>query len=120
MSSSSQNEDLRPNPEELLDLYHLRSSPAPSGGESCDISLFAPKRGRLRIYLGMAPGVGKTYAMLNEGHRRKSRGADVVIGYVETHHRPITEEQIRDLEIIPRKSVPYRGILLQELDLMQL
>ncbi len=64
----------------------------------------------------MAAGVGKTYAMLNEGRRRKGRGADVVIGYVETHGRPLTEQQIGDLEIVPRKQMTYRGILLEEMD----
>jgi len=75
-----------------------------------------PGRGRLRVYLGMAAGVGKTYAMLNEGRRRKGRGADVVIGYVETHGRPLTEQQIGDLEIVPRKQMTYRGITLEEMD----
>jgi two-component system sensor histidine kinase KdpD len=75
-----------------------------------------PGRGRLRIYLGMAAGVGKTYTMLNEGRRRKGRGTDVVIGYVETHGRPLTEQQLGDLEIVPRKRVTYRGITLEEMD----
>jgi len=75
-----------------------------------------PQRGRLRIYLGMAAGVGKTYAMLNEGQRRKGRGTDVVIGYVETHGRPLTEQQIGDLERVPRKREEYRGITLEEMD----
>jgi two-component system sensor histidine kinase KdpD len=64
----------------------------------------------------MAAGVGKTYAMLNEGQRRKGRGTDVVVGYVETHGRPTTEQQIGDLEIVPRKRVEYRGITLEEMD----
>jgi two-component system sensor histidine kinase KdpD len=76
----------------------------------------APKRGRLRIYLGMAPGVGKTYAMLNEGRRRKSRGTDVVVGYVETYNRPNTVAQLGDLEIVPRKPIEYRGVTLEEMD----
>ncbi|MBO0728476.1 MAG: DUF4118 domain-containing protein, partial [Acidimicrobiaceae bacterium] len=58
-------------------------------------------RGALRIYLGAAPGVGKTYAMLNEGRRRQARGTDVVVGYVETHGRSGTAEQVGDLEIVP-------------------
>ena len=74
-------------------------------------------RGTLRIYLGAAPGVGKTFAMLNEGFRRAGRGGDVVIGYVETHERPATREQIRDLEIVPRATVHYRGTSFQEMDL---
>lgn len=74
-------------------------------------------RGALRIYLGAAPGVGKTYAMLNEGWRRHERGADVVIGVVETHGRTSTSEQLRDLEIVPRGQIEYRGSTLQEMDL---
>jgi two-component system sensor histidine kinase KdpD len=64
----------------------------------------------------MAPGVGKTFAMLNEGRRRKARGTDVVIGFVETHNRPLTEEAIGDLEIVPRRKIPYQGITLEEMD----
>src|SRR5579884_2359286 len=75
-----------------------------------------PKRGRLRIYLGMAPGVGKTYAMLNEGRRRKSRSTDVVVGFVETYNRPNTIAQIGDLEVVPRKRIEYRGVTLEEMD----
>jgi hypothetical protein len=61
--------------------------------------------GHFRIYLGAAAGVGKTYAMLNEGHRRKGRGTDVVIGFVECHGRRLTEELINGLEVVPRKAV---------------
>jgi two-component system sensor histidine kinase KdpD len=73
-------------------------------------------RGRLRIYLGMAPGVGKTYAMLMEGRRRTERGTDVVVGLVETYGRPQTVEAIGDLEIIPRKQIQYKGVTLEEMD----
>jgi two-component system sensor histidine kinase KdpD len=73
-------------------------------------------RGRLRVYLGMAPGVGKTFAMLNEGRRRKARGTDVVIGFVETYGRPMTVEAIGDLEMVPRKKIPYKGVTLEEMD----
>jgi len=73
-------------------------------------------RGRLKIFLGFAAGVGKTYEMLNEANRRKQRGQDVVIGYVETHNRRGTVEQLADLEIIPRKSIEYRGTTLEEMD----
>src|SRR3954451_4341053 len=73
-------------------------------------------RGMLRIYLGAAPGVGKTFAMLNEGARRASRGTDVVIAYVETHGRPNTAAQIADLEIVPRHVVTYRGAAFEEMD----
>ena len=73
--------------------------------------------GKFRIYLGSAAGVGKTCAMLDEGWRRHHRGSDVVIGYVETHGRPHTAELIRDLEVVPRKSVEYRGTRFEEMDL---
>jgi two-component system sensor histidine kinase KdpD len=73
-------------------------------------------RGTLRIYLGAAPGVGKTYAMLNEGCRRMHRGTDVVVGYVETHGRPSTAEQLRDLEVIPRRRIEYRDTSFEEMD----
>ena len=73
--------------------------------------------GHFRIYLGAAAGVGKTYAMLNEGHRRKQRGTDVVIGFVECHGRPLTQEQCDDLEIVPRKSVEYRNTHFEEMNL---
>ncbi|MFG1749144.1 sensor histidine kinase [Streptosporangium sandarakinum] len=73
-------------------------------------------RGRLRIYLGAAPGVGKTYAMLAEGRRRRERGQDVVVGLVETHDRPRTAELLDDLEVIPRKVLFHRGTRFTELD----
>ncbi len=73
-------------------------------------------RGKLRLYLGAAPGVGKTYAMLNEGWRRKERGTDVVIGWVQEHGRPQTDAQIRDLEIFPRRVAEYRGQTFEEMD----
>jgi two-component system sensor histidine kinase KdpD len=73
--------------------------------------------GHFRIYLGAAPGVGKTYAMLSEAQRRRGRGADVVIGFVETYGRPLTEELIGSLEVIPRKVIDYRGMNLTEMDL---
>ncbi len=121
----------RPDPEELLRRYSLRDSdlaaappqvlpsgseqkkavPAPQGGGT-----YPHRRGRLRVYLASAAGAGKTYAMLNEGHRREGRGTDVVIGYVEAHNRPQTEAQIGDLEIVPRKKVTYRGVTLEEMD----
>ncbi|HUD13564.1 MAG TPA: universal stress protein [Terracidiphilus sp.] len=72
---------------------------------------------RLRIYIGAAPGVGKTYHMLNDAHLMKDQQAvDVVIGLVETHGRAETESQIRDLEIIPQRVIPYRGVNLKEMD----
>jgi two-component system sensor histidine kinase KdpD len=119
MSSTRSGEEDRPDPEELLDRYNLRdrvvSAPV-SGDTPAATASGQPQPGRLRIYLGMAAGVGKTYAMLNEGQRRKSRGTDVVIGYVESHKRPITEQQIGDLEIVPRKRLVYRGVTIEEMD----
>jgi two-component system, OmpR family, sensor histidine kinase KdpD len=73
--------------------------------------------GRFRIYLGAAAGVGKTYAMLSEGHRRAERGADVAIAFVECHGRGLTERLIEGLEVIPRQTISYRGSELQEMDL---
>ncbi len=73
--------------------------------------------GRFRLYLGSAAGVGKTCAMLDEGWRRAQRGTDVVIGFVETHGRAHTAELIRDLEVVPRKTVSYRGADFEEMDL---
>ncbi|HEY6428124.1 MAG TPA: universal stress protein [Acidimicrobiales bacterium] len=73
--------------------------------------------GRFRVYLGAAAGVGKTCSMLDEGWRRFQRGADVVVGFVETHKRPYTMEQIRDLPIVQRKQVTYRDAVWEEMDL---
>lgn len=73
-------------------------------------------RGRLRVYLGMAPGVGKTYKMLDEGHRRIGRGTDLVVGFVEPHERPHTIELLEGLEIVPRRRIEYRGVVVEEMD----
>ena len=72
---------------------------------------------KLRIYLGAAPGVGKTYHMLNDALLKRKQGVDVVIGVVETHGRKETADQIHDLEIIPPRVIPYRGVDLKEMDL---
>ena len=77
----------------------------------------ASERGTLRVYLGAAPGVGKTYAMLDEGNRRRARGTDVVVGFVETHGRPHTVEALGELEVVPRATIVYRGSRQEELDL---
>jgi two-component system, OmpR family, sensor histidine kinase KdpD len=74
-------------------------------------------RGQLRIYLGSAAGVGKTFAMLGEGHRRSERGTDVVVALVETHGRPHTAALIEGLEVVPRKRMAYRGTSFEEMDL---
>jgi two-component system sensor histidine kinase KdpD len=73
-------------------------------------------RGELRVYLGAAPGVGKTYAMLCEARRRAGRGTDVVVGYVETHGRARTAELLEGLEVVSRKTMTYRGAEFTELD----
>ena len=75
------------------------------------------QRGRLKIYLGFAAGVGKTYEMLQEGQRLKRQGVDVVIGIVETHGRPETVAQLGELEQVPRRKIEYRGVVLEEMDL---
>ena len=118
----------RPEPEELLARYGLRDSdlaatplPLPSSESASVMEAAGPgqyprSRGRLRIYLASAAGAGKTYTMLNEGHRREGRSTDVVVGYVETHGRPQTQAQLGDLEVIPRKKVTYRGVALEEMD----
>ncbi|MGH2477836.1 MAG: hypothetical protein ACRDIL_21515 [Candidatus Limnocylindrales bacterium] len=72
--------------------------------------------GRLRTYLGTAPGVGKTYAMLNDGWRRSEGGERVVVGWIERHGRAETQAQLRNLEVVPKRSVDYRGSRFDELD----
>ena len=73
-------------------------------------------RGKLRVYLGAAPGVGKTYAMLGEGHRRAERGTDVVVGFVETHGRRHTANMLDDLEVVARHEISYRDRTFTEMD----
>jgi two-component system sensor histidine kinase KdpD len=73
-------------------------------------------RARLRIYIGAAPGVGKTYAMLQEAHALRTRGLDVVIGLVETYGRKETDAQMKDLQVIPRRKIEYRGVTIEEMD----
>ncbi|WP_030232292.1 sensor histidine kinase [Streptomyces sp. NRRL S-350] len=75
------------------------------------------RRGRLRVYLGSAPGVGKTYRMLDEARRRRQRGADVVVGYIECHGRHHTEGMLAGLEVVPRLHRPHRGAQFEEMDL---
>jgi two-component system sensor histidine kinase KdpD len=91
-------EPARPTPEQFLNLIRRQ------------------ERGRLKVYLGSSAGVGKTYAMLREGHRLKRQGVDVAIGFVETHGRAETAEQIDDLEVIPPREIEYRGVTLREMD----
>ena len=82
-----------------------------------EISRQEEKKGRLKIFLGYAPGVGKTYAMLQEAHVLKNRGEDVVVGIVETHRRAETEVLVGDLEVISRLRTEYQGIDIEEMDL---
>ena len=74
------------------------------------------ERGRLKIYLGYGPGVGKTFQMLSEAHRLKKEGIDVVVGLVETHSRAETEKLVDGLEFVPRRKVEYHGIVVEEMD----
>jgi two-component system, OmpR family, sensor histidine kinase KdpD len=74
-------------------------------------------RPRLRIYIGAAPGVGKTYTLLEEAHVLGRNGVDIVVGFIETHGRADTEALLAGLELVPRKQVPYKGVLLEEMDL---
>lgn len=79
-------------------------------------SALQTRRGKLRIYLGAAPGVGKTYAVLSEAHRRLERGTDVVVGFVEHHDRPRTEVLLHGLEQVPLRRTEHRGAALTEMD----
>ena len=81
------------------------------------LTLIRQQRGRLKIYLGFAAGVGKTYEMLQEGHRLKRRGVDVAIGLVETHGRAETIALIADLEQVPRRKIEFHAVTLEEMDL---
>jgi len=76
-----------------------------------------PVRGRLKIFLGYAAGVGKTYSMLDAAHQRVAEGVDVVVGIIETHGRKETEALLKDLEVLPRKKIDYNGVTLYEMDL---
>jgi two-component system sensor histidine kinase KdpD len=93
--------DTRPSADEMLERVRAESD---------------GRRGRLRVYVGMAPGVGKTYRMLEEGHRRRERGTDVVVGFVEPHGRPLTVALTDGFETVPRVHVEYRGIVVEEMD----
>src|SRR5580704_12628058 len=92
-------EDTRPSPEALLEQAKREH------------------RGKLKIFIGAAPGVGKTYAMLRAAQARRGEGVDVVIGLVETHQRSETETLMQGLENLPRQVIDYRGISFQEMDL---
>ena len=95
----------RPDDDDLLRRYNLADPSKAAGG-----------RGALRVFLGSAPGVGKTYAMLRDGHRLKAQGRDVVIGLVEAHGRADTIAQLGDLELVPLLRIDYRGVVVEEMD----
>jgi two-component system, OmpR family, sensor histidine kinase KdpD len=78
--------------------------------------LHTAERARLRIYIGAAPGVGKTYSMIEDAHAFRREGIDVVVGFLETHGRADTEARAEGLEILPRRRVEYRGVILEEMD----
>jgi two-component system sensor histidine kinase KdpD len=84
--------------------------------EALRIAAEHPQKGKLKIFIGYAPGVGKSYTMLNEGARRHQRGEDLVIGYVELHGRQETEKQIGDQEVVPRKKIEYGDKVMEEMD----
>jgi len=96
-------DDVRPNPDALLAAVQKQDTQA--------------RRGKLKVFFGMAPGVGKTYAMLEAARREQAAGRDVVIGYVETHGRPETDALTEGLPVIPRQTTEYRGVALTEMDL---
>ena len=100
------NDDIRPSPEAMLKLAQAEEAEEARQGE-----------GKLKIFLGYAAGVGKTYTMLEAARQRKGDGRDVVVGYVESHGRSETDALLEGLEIIPRKDVPYLGVSLPEMDL---
>ncbi len=101
MATNIKEKDLRPDPDALLK----------------EIESENVKKGRLKIFLGYAPGVGKTYAMLNDAHVLKKRCMDVVVGFVETHKRAETEMMLAGLEVLPAKTIDYKGIVLREMDI---
>ena len=101
MADQRRDPDQRPSPEALLEAARREES----------------RLGKLRIFVGAAPGVGKTYAMLETARARKKDGYDIVVGVVETHGRKETEALLEGLEVIPRRRIEYRGQWLEEMDL---
>src|ERR671922_338230 len=93
----------RPNPDDLLAQVQAEEA--------------QQARGKLKIFFGATAGVGKTYAMLEAAHARRKEGVDVVVGWVDTHGRAETETLLEGLEVLPRRSVAYRGTTLDEFDL---
>src|SRR5499427_3371551 len=101
MANERQNNDLRPSPEALLEAARRADG----------------RTGKLKIFVGAAPGVGKTYEMLQNAQAKLKAGVDVVVGVVETHGRAETEALLRGLEVIPRRKLDYRGQVIEEMDL---
>src|SRR5512133_1864965 len=97
------NDDKRPSPEAMLKLAQAEEVTA--------------ELGKLKIFLGYAAGVGKTYAMLEAARQRKHDGRDVLVGYAESHGRPETDVLLEGLEVLPRRAVLYTGVTLPEMDL---
>jgi two-component system sensor histidine kinase KdpD len=84
---------------------------------SLDLPVSAPEPAKLRVYLGAAPGVGKTYHMLQDANLLRKQGVDIVVGLVESHGRAETEAQVKELEVIPQHQIPYRSVVLKEMDI---
>src|SRR5215467_7320485 len=101
MAEQRSHSDQRPSPEALLEVARREER----------------RSGRLKIFVGAAPGVGKTYEMLQQARARRKDGYDVVVGIVETHGRPETQALLEGLEIIPRRRVDYKGMMIEEMDL---
>jgi two-component system sensor histidine kinase KdpD len=93
------------------------SEPVPDPQQTTGPSVPQAEPAKLKIYLGAAPGVGKTYQMLEDAHLMRKQCIDIVIGFVEPHGRADTEAMIRDLEVIPQRAIPYRSVVLHEMDL---
>ncbi len=92
-----------------------RETPRAETAEFVEL-LKSRERGKLKVYIGSAAGVGKTFRMLQEAHDIRRRGIDVVVGFVETHGRAETASQVSDMEVVPRRQIAYRGVTLEEMD----
>ena len=101
MANQRRDPEHRPSPEALLEAARREDSPL----------------GKLKIFVGAAPGLGKTYEMLQSAHARLKAGTDVVVGFVETHGRAETEALLRVLEVVPRKRIEYKDQILEEMDI---
>ena len=109
-------EPTKPPPPADSALPERRQAPRPAAEPDFVELVTRRERGRLKLYIGSAAGVGKTFRMLTEAHDLVRRGIDVVVGFIETHGRADTAAQLRDLEVVPRQQIPYRGVTLEEMD----